>query len=100
MTGPYILTYAKPASGLEPVPPPFLFVDLSNINPHAFPEFISAFKAIVKQDDVTDDAKLHSLRLKLLNIFLNAADWVPQAKRAVVDIVHAAESPLEGHVSR
>jgi hypothetical protein len=35
--GPYIFTYAKPASGLEPVPPPFLFVDLSDINQQAFP---------------------------------------------------------------
>jgi hypothetical protein len=98
--GPYILTYAKPASGLEPVPPPFLFVDLSNINPRAFPEFISTFKAVVKQDDMTDDAKLHSLRLKVLNLVLTAADWIPRVKGAVVDIVHAAEPLPEGQTSR
>ncbi len=90
--GPYILTYAKPASGLEPVPPPFLFVDLSDVNPNAYPEFIGAFRAVVKQDDVTDDAKLHSLRLKVLNIALTAADWVPLVERSVVDIVHGVPS--------
>jgi len=98
--GPYILTNARPASGLEPVPPPFLFVDLSDINPHAYPEFISAFRAVVKQEDVTDDAKLHSLRLKVLNLALTAADWTSKAKRSVVDIVHSFDSLPDGQASR
>jgi hypothetical protein len=64
--GPYILTYAKPASSLEPAHPPFLFVDLSDVHPRAYAELIDAFRAVVKQDDVTDDAKIHSLRLGLM----------------------------------
>jgi hypothetical protein len=35
-SGPYIFTYERPASDMEPVPPPFLFVDLSDIHPAAF----------------------------------------------------------------
>jgi hypothetical protein len=88
--GPYIFTYANPASSLRPVPPPFLFVDLSDINPQAFPEIISTFRAVVKQDDISDDAKLHSLRLKVLNIALTAADWVDPVQRAIAGIVHSA----------
>ena len=98
--GPYILTNARPTSSLEPVPPPFLFVDLSEINPHAYPEFISAFRAVVKQEDLTDDAKLHSLRLKVLNLVLTPADWTSKVKRSVVDIVHPFDSLPDGQASR
>jgi len=98
--GPYILANARPASILEPVPPPFLFVDLSDINPRAYPEFISAFRAVVKQEDATDDAKLYSLRLKVLNLGLTAADWTPNVKKSVVDIVHAFDSTPDGQASR
>jgi hypothetical protein len=100
MGGPYILTDARPASSLQPVPPPFLFVDLSNINPHAFPEFVSALGAVAKPEGATDDSKLHSLRLRVLNVELTAADWSPKAKRSVVDIVHAFDSLSEGQASR
>jgi len=94
------LANARPASSLEPVPPPFLFVDLSDINPSAYPEFISAFRAVVKQEDVTDDAKLHSLQLKVLNLSLTAADWNPRVKKSIVDILHAFDSLPDGQASR
>ncbi len=98
--GPYILANSRPASILEPVPPPFLFVDLSDINPHAYAEFISAFRGVVKREDATDDAKLYSLRLKLLNLGLTVADWSPNVKKSIVDIVHAFESSPDGQASR
>jgi hypothetical protein len=98
--GPYILANARPASGLEPVPPPLLFVDLSDIDPRSYSEFISVFRAAVKQEDVTDDAKLHSLRLKVLNLALTGADWTPKVKRSVVDIVHAFDSLPDGQALR
>lgn len=98
--GPYILAGARPASSLEPVPPPFLFVDLSDINPHTYPEFIYAFRAAVKQEDVTDDAKLHSLRLKVLNLALTAADWTSKVKRSTADIVHPFDSLPDGQAFR
>ena len=98
--GPYILANARPASTLEPVPPPLLFVDLSDVNPRAYPEFISAFRAAMKQEDTTDDAKLHSLRLKVLNVALTAGDWTPNAKKSIVDIVHAFDSLPDGQAFR
>ena len=98
--GPYILANARPVSILEPVPPPFLLVDLSDVNPHAYAEFISAFRAVVKQEDVTEDAKLYSLRLKVLNLGLTVADWNPNVKKSVADIVHAFDSSPDGQASR
>jgi hypothetical protein len=47
--GPYIFTYGQSASKLTPVPPPFLFIELSDIHERAFPEIISAFRAQVKR---------------------------------------------------
>jgi hypothetical protein len=98
--GPYILANARPASILEPVPPPFLFVDLSDINPHAYHEFISAFRAVLKQEDATDDAKLNAVRLKVLNLALTSADWTPTVKKSIADIVHAFDSSPRGQASR
>jgi hypothetical protein len=42
--GPYLFTFTRPASGLSPVSPPFLFVDLSNVHERAFGEFIALIK--------------------------------------------------------
>jgi hypothetical protein len=89
--GPYIFTYAKPASSLEPVPPPFLFLDLSDIPENAYGEFIAAFKAQVKREDISDGAKIHSLRLRLLPIVLKAADLVRPVKKAIGDILYSTE---------
>jgi hypothetical protein len=88
--GPYIFTYAAPASQMETVPPPFLFVDLSNVHPKAYAELIDAFRTQVKSDDITDGAKIKTLRLRLLDIFLRAADLVEPAQAAVANIVHSA----------
>jgi hypothetical protein len=87
--GPYIFTYEKPASDMEPVPPPFLFVDLSDIHPGAFGEFVSAFRAQVKREDISDGAKINTTRLALLGLVLKASDWMPQMQKSVVDIVHS-----------
>jgi hypothetical protein len=87
--GPYIFTYEKPASAMEPVPPPFLFVDLSDIHPGAFGEFVSAFRAQVKREDISDGARINTARLALLELVLKAADWIPPVQKSVVDIVHS-----------
>jgi hypothetical protein len=87
--GPYIFTYAKPASSLEPVPPPFLFVNLSDVDARAFGEFISAFQAQVKREDIADGARIESLRLKILPIVLKAARLIGPVAKAVADIVHS-----------
>ena len=87
--GPYIFTYASPASNMNSVPPPFLFVDLSNVHAQAFGEFIAAFRAQVKRDDITDQARIRTLRLTVLNVALTAADWVNPVEGAMADIVHS-----------
>lgn len=88
--GPYIFTYASPASRIEPVPPPFLFVDLSDVHERAFGEMLAAFQAQVKQEDITDQAKIHTMRLNILQVALTAADWVSPVQKAVADIVRSA----------
>jgi hypothetical protein len=93
--GPYIFAYAKPASKVTPVPPPFLFMDLSDVHERAFPEFIAAFKAQVKREDISDRAKIDTLRLKLVSIVLTAADWLVPMQKPVADIVHSASGQSE-----
>jgi tetratricopeptide (TPR) repeat protein len=93
--GPFIFAYAKPASKVTPVPPPFLFVDLSDVHERAFPDFIAAFKAQVKREDISDRVKIDTLRLKVLSIVLTAADWVTPVHRAIAEVVHPA-SELSG----
>jgi hypothetical protein len=87
--GPLIFTYAEPASKLAPVAPPYLLVDLREVHPRAFAEFVSAFQAQVKSEDVHGGARLNTLRLKILNIVLTAADWTTPAQKAVADIAHS-----------
>jgi hypothetical protein len=88
--GPYIFAYASPASKMEPVPPPFLFVDLSDVHERAFGEFLAAFQAQVKREDISDQARIRTLRLRILDIALTAADWVGPVQKAVADIARSA----------
>jgi len=88
--GPYIFTYAAPATNLHSVPPPYLFVDLSDVHHHAFGELLSAFREQVKRQDVSDRARIDTLRLRVLGTILTAADWVTPVQRAIADIVHSA----------
>jgi hypothetical protein len=87
--GPFIFTYGEPASKFEPVNPPYLFVDLSDVHPKAFPEFVAAFQAQVKSEDVNSEAKIKSLRLQILNIVLTAGDWTTPIQKAIGDIAHS-----------
>jgi hypothetical protein len=93
--GPYIFTYSKPASTLEPVPPPFLFVDLSDIDARAYGEIVAAFRAQVKREDIADGVRINSLRLRLLNIALKASDIIGPVKKAMADIVHPGSDKPE-----
>jgi len=86
--GPYLFTFARPASELSPVPPPYLFVDLSRVHPRAFSEFIAAYKEQVKRTDYSDRERIDGLRLHVLNIILTAADWVGPVRGAVADTVY------------
>lgn len=88
--GPYLLTYATRISDLTPLPPPFLFVDLTNVHPRAFPLFVSAYASQVKRPDFADGARLDDLSLLIANITFTAADWVQPVGAAVADIMHYA----------
>jgi hypothetical protein len=95
--GPYIFTYAQPASKLDPVPPPFLLIDLSGVHERAFPEIVAAFLEQVVRKDFSDREKIDTFRLHLLNITLTAADWISPVQKAMADIVHIAGGPSEGN---
>jgi hypothetical protein len=88
--GPYILTYASKISDLSPLPPPFLFVDLTNVHQRAFGQFVSAYRSQVKSPKFSDRAKIDTFRLTLLNVTLTFADWVQPISAAVADIIHQA----------
>jgi hypothetical protein len=90
--GPYLLTYATKVSDLSPLPPPFLFVDLTNVRPRAFPRFVAAYAAQVKRPEFSDGERLNDFRLTLLNIILTAADLVQPVSAAMADIAHFAEA--------
>lgn len=94
--GPYLLTYATKVSDLSPLPPPFLFVDLTNVRPRAFPLFVAEYAAQVKRPDFSDGERLSDFRLQLLNVMLTAADWVQPVSAAVADIAHFAEAKKNG----
>jgi hypothetical protein len=85
--GPYLLTLSEPLSDTGAVPTAHLFVDLSDIHERAFGEFIRAIKEQVMRPDFTDREKVDTLRLRLLDITLKAADWLNPIKEGVAEIV-------------
>ena len=89
--GPFIFTYEKPASTFEPIQAPYLFVDLRDVHEHAFAEFVSAYQQQVKSENVNSGELLNTLRLKLLNLALNAADFVKPIPDALADAIHSAK---------
>jgi hypothetical protein len=89
--GPFIFTYEKPASTMEPVQAPYLFVDLRDVHERAFAEFVSAYQQQVKSEDVNSGERLNTLRLKFLNLTLNAADFVKPIPEALADVIHSAK---------
>jgi hypothetical protein len=85
--GPYLLTVAEPVSASATLSPTRLLVDLSDIHERAFGEFISAIKEQVTRPDFTDRQKVDSLRLRILDITLKAADWLDPIKEGIAEIV-------------
>jgi hypothetical protein len=74
--GPYIFTFTQPVSGLERVPPPFLFVDLSNVHERAFGEFVAAYKEQVRQPQFSERDRIDTFRLRMLSVVLTSSDWL------------------------
>ncbi|MGE0257135.1 MAG: hypothetical protein AB7T18_00130 [Alphaproteobacteria bacterium] len=94
--GPYLFSYARPASSQEQVPPPYLLVDLTGVDPRAYGVLLSAFREQVKRDDMSDKARIGTLQQRVLNVILIASDLIDPMQRAVEDlmknIVHTAEA--------
>jgi hypothetical protein len=86
--GPYLFTYRQPASAVADFVPPFLFVDLSSVDPAAFGEYYAAYKAQVQSKDPTGNSEINSLRLKILNIVLTGRGLVIPIDTAVAEILH------------
>lgn len=72
--GPYIVTYAQPASAAHPLPRPCLLVNLSGVPSEAFGEFVAAYKEQTQRPDFAAGERVNTLRLRLLNILIASAD--------------------------
>lgn len=81
--GPFLITVAKPISTIllnEEVD--LLYVDLSGTNVAAIPEVVAAYKKHLTTDAIAGVAQFSSIRLSLLNIILNADDFINIVKVA------------------
>jgi hypothetical protein len=87
--GPFIFTYATPASKSEPVDPPYLLVDLRDVHERAVSEFVAAYQAQIKSTVFSDRERLDTLRLGILKIVLSASDWTSPVAKNLTDIVQA-----------
>jgi hypothetical protein len=86
--GPYVVTYAKPIGSLTKIPPPLLFVDMSDINQRAFSTLLACYKTQVKRDDFSDMAKINTLKNRILSVILTAADWTAPIKGSLTSIIY------------
>ncbi len=95
--GPYLFSYARPASSQEQVPPPYLLVDLTGVDPRAYGVLLSAFREQVKRDDMTDKARVGTLKQHVLNVILVASDLIDPMQRAVEDLIKGMVHTAEAH---
>jgi len=89
--GPYLFTFVRPSSTLNPVPPPYLFVDLSSVHQRAFGEFVAAYKEQVKRSEYSDLERVKNLRLRILSIILTASDWISPVEGAIAEVVQISQ---------
>jgi hypothetical protein len=90
--GPFLFTYFGPTSKLQSVPPPYLFIDLSSVDQNAFGEYVTAYKDQIKSEDITDNSKINTLRLRVLSLILSATGIINPAQKAIAQIMHAPSS--------
>jgi hypothetical protein len=86
--GPFLFTYARPVSKMNSIPPPFLFFDFTDQDEAAFPDYIDAYEAVLKSDDFTDDSKLKTLRLRILDVYNRARTAAGPAAEGAVKLIH------------
>ncbi len=81
--GPFVVSYLAPIAQTDVVAPPYLFLDLTGINPKAYGEYIRALKAQVLSDDYAGGEKLNTVRLGILNFLSDVSDLLPALKEEV-----------------
>ena len=86
--GPFLFTYARPISKMNSIPPPFLFFDFTGQDEAAFPDYIDAYEAVLKSDDFTDDSKLKTLRLRILDVYNRARAAAGPTAEGAVKLIH------------
>jgi hypothetical protein len=90
--GPFLFTYARPVTKMNPIPPPFLFFDFTDHEEAAFPDYIEAYETVPKSDDFTDDSKLNTLRLRILDVFNRARAVAGPTTEGAIKLVHLFSS--------
>lgn len=85
--GPFLVTHEHWLMGADQISPPLLVVDLSNVHPDAFGEFIRAVKQQIMLPDFSSGERIASLRLQLLTIVLDLAYWLDPINKSVAAIV-------------
>lgn len=84
--GPVLATYMDPVSDQNEIPPPYLIVDLSYYNRDAMIFVLNAYKEQVMRSDFTDQERLESFRLNVLNWILFARDAIKEFSDALPNL--------------
>jgi len=86
-SGPYIITLYKPIGEGDPnTITDILYVDLTNVEMAAFPEFVRSYKSHIANQQIQGIEKLNSLRANLLNLMLVTEECIGFAKIAYADL--------------
>lgn len=86
--GPFLISTVHPisASSSSEGLVNLLYVDLSNTNPAAMGEVVSAYKRRISYNEVEGVKRFRSTRLALLNVILNVDDSIKLVKVAAADV--------------
>lgn len=72
--GPFLISTLHPLGVITEDEFPLLYADLSVSNPAAMNEIVSAYKRQIRTETIDGLERFHPLRLRLLNLILNADD--------------------------
>jgi hypothetical protein len=82
--GPLLVTTQAPLDGSVGRTQRLLVVNLSNTPPGALREVLAAYRQQIQRKDFADRAELDDWRLVALNYMLDAADMLPELRKAYV----------------
>jgi hypothetical protein len=75
--GPYLITFAEPASHEHQAKPPYLVVDLGKIQPLGFSYFIERFKEQAITTELSDRSRIDNFKNRILALVLDMSSWLP-----------------------